>query len=201
MIAHIQGKLGEIWDKSCIVMTSGGVGYRLALPAHTLSSLPPQGEDVAFYTSLVVREDALELFGFDTFEERQTFEILRAINKIGARTALAILSSFRPEELQQIVGDENVTALTRVPGIGQKTAQHVFVELKYKLAAMRKTTIVPCAAGANVYGDVMAALANLGYTEEECANMVRTIVQSEPDIDVGSAIRLALKEMSGRRTQ
>lgn len=197
MIAFIQGKLGEAWSKSCIVNTSGGVGYRLFLPGHTYASLPEKGADVAFYTCLSVREDALELFGFATFEERQTFEILKAINKIGARTALAILSFYRPAELQQIVLDEDVGALTKVPGIGQKTAQHIFLELRYRLGSLDKSTAVPAQSG--LFGDVMAALANLGYKEEESCPIVRTIVKNEPDLDVGSAIRAALKEIAKGR--
>ena len=99
----------------------------------TLSALPGKGEHIALYTSLAVREDALELFGFATFEERQTFEVLVSISKVGARTALSILSIYRPDDLRRIVFEEDVMALTRVSGIGKKTAQHVFLELKYKL--------------------------------------------------------------------
>ncbi len=103
---------------------------------------PDAGESVALYTSLVVREDAQQLFGFATFEERQVFEVLLTISKVGARTALAILSLYRPDDLRRIVLEEDVDALTRVSGIGKKTAQHVFLELKYKL----KVEDVPQAA-------------------------------------------------------
>ena len=92
MIAYLEGLLAETWGTSCIVVTRGGVGYELDLPAHTMASLPGRGESVALYTSLVVREDAQQLFGFATFEERQVFEVLLTISKVGARTALAILS-------------------------------------------------------------------------------------------------------------
>ena len=133
MIAYLEGLLAETWGTSCIVVTRGGVGYELDLPAHTMASLPGRGESVALYTSLVVREDAQQLFGFATFEERQVFEVLLTISKVGARTALAILSLYRPDDLRRIVLEEDVDALTRVSGIGKKTAQHVFLELKYKL--------------------------------------------------------------------
>ena len=89
MIAYLEGLLAETWGTSCIVVTRGGVGYELDLPAHTMASLPGRGESVALYTSLVVREDAQQLFGFATFEERQVFEVLLTISKVGARTALA----------------------------------------------------------------------------------------------------------------
>lgn len=142
MIAYLEGLLAETWGTSCIVVTRGGVGYELDLPAHTMASLPGRGESVALYTSLVVREDAQQLFGFATFEERQVFEVLLTISKVGARTALAILSLYRPDDLRRIVLEEDVDALTRVSGIGKKTAQHVFLELKYKL----KVEDVPQAA-------------------------------------------------------
>lgn len=200
MIAYIEGSLAETWEKSCLVLTSGGTGYRIVLPGHTFSALPERGQKVAFYTSMAVREDAIELFGFATFEERQTFEVLRAINKIGARTALAILSTYRPSELQQLVLAENVTALTEVPGIGQKTAQHVLLELKYKLGALHKSQDLPAQPRlSGVYGDTVAALTNLGYGDEESAGVVRGVLRAEPDLDVASAIRLALREFAARK--
>lgn len=197
MIAYIKGTLIEAWDKCAIVLSSGGVGYRLILPQHTQATLPDKGQEVSFFTSMAVREDAIELFGFSTFEERQTFEILRTINKVGARTALAILAVFRPAELRQIVLDENISALTKVAGIGKKTAEHVFLELKYKLPALeRQPAITGIPAQGGVYADVMAVLANLGYGSEECSAAVRTILKAEPDLDVAGAIRKALKQLA-----
>ena len=111
MIAYLEGLLAETWGTSCIVVTRGGVGYELDLPAHTMASLPGRGESVALYTSLVVREDAQQLFGFATFEERQVFEVLLTISKVGARTALAILSLYRPDDLRRIVLEEDVDAM------------------------------------------------------------------------------------------
>ena len=199
MIAFVRGILAESWNKSCLVITSAGTGYEISLPGHTFSTLPKAGEEVAFYTSLAVREDALELFGFATFEERQTFGILTQISKVGSRTALAILTVMRPCELRQAVMEDNIPALTRVPGIGAKTAQHIFLELKYKLAQANlgqgMAKVMP-QAGSSVFSDTVAALINLGYSEEECAPHARAILNAEPDLDVGSAIRLALKAMS-----
>lgn len=196
MIAHITGSLAEAWSQNCIVLTRGGLGYLLSLPAHTFAGLPAIGEDVAFYTSLAVREDARELFGFDTFAERQTFEILRGINKIGPRTALAILSEYRPGELENIVREENQLALTKVSGIGPKTAQHVLLELRYKLGPINRIKMADRPGMPPAQTDVRAALANLGYDESECGSIVRGLFEKEPDLDVGSAIRLALKELA-----
>lgn len=197
MIAYVQGRLHEIWDKSCLILTPGGVGYRLILPAHTHADLPATGSEAGFYTSMAVREDAIELFGFATFEERQTFEILRAINKIGARTALAVLSTYRPGELKRIIADENINALIRVPGIGKKTAQHVYLELKYKLSGLESVQAGGGGAPAGgILADLVAALANLGYEEAECVDLGRDILKAEPDLDLGGAIRVALKRLA-----
>lgn len=196
MIAYIAGKLAEAFNQSCIVLTPGGVGYIIALPAHTFATLPPAGGEVAFYTYLSAREDALDLYGFATFAERQAFEVLRGVNKIGPRTALAILSAYRPEELEVIVREENQQALTKIPGIGAKTAQHMLLELRYKLKTTGSGKMSATPAWSGVQADVMAALANLGYGENECGEIVRGMFEEEPDLDVASAIRLALKKLA-----
>lgn len=202
MIAYIEGRLAESWRNQCIIVTDGGIGYELFLPAHTWRNLPPQGQRTAFFTTLAVREDAQELFGFESFEERQTFNILTGISKVGARTALAILSLFRPEDLRRIVMEDNLAALVKVPGIGQKTAQHIFLELKYKLAASIGNAEAPSMPRqGSVYADTLAGLLNLGYPEEECGRHVREVLAAEPDLDVGSAIRLCLKALSKGKFQ
>ena len=202
MIAYIEGRLAEVWGNACLVVTEGGVGYEVALPAHTLAALPGKGGSVALYTSLAVREDALELFGFASFEERQTFEVLVSISKVGARTALAILSIFRPDDLRRLVLEDDVLALTRVSGIGKKTAQHVFLELKYKLKVEDTPQAAALLVGGqpgSVFRDVLGGLANLGYAEEECAPLVKKLLHEEPDLDVTGALRAALKALARGR--
>ena len=199
MIAYLEGRLAEIWDTNCLVVTPGGVGYEVALPAHTAAALPGKGENVALHTSLAVREDALDLFGFATFEERQTFEVLVSISKVGARTALAILSLYRPEDLRRIVLEDNVQALTRVSGIGRKTAEHVLLELKYKLktaGGAQATALAGAGRPGTVFADVLDGLANLGYERDECAPLVKTILLKEPDLDVTGALRASLKALA-----
>ncbi len=201
MIAYIEGTVGQQFAQSCVILTTGGVGYAVALPTHTLSRLPERGASVAFHTSLQVREDALELYGFDTFDERQTFEVLISISKVGARTALAILSLYRPDDLRRLVLEDDMPALTRVSGIGKKTAQHIFLELKYKL----KLDDVPVLSAAatpsagTVFRDVQDGLANLGYAEEETSPVIRQILEKEPDLDVSGALRASLKALAQRR--
>lgn len=196
MIAYIEGRLVDVWEKSCLVVTSGGVGYEIAAPANVLANLPRMGETVTFYTALVVREDARELYGFPTLAERRAFDILLSVSKVGARTALAILSLYRPDELRRIVDEGDVAALTRVSGIGQKTAQHIFLELKYKLGSLRGSSSASVSGAPPVFADALGAMKNLGYEEEECADLIRNILKSEPDLDAGDVIRRALKAMA-----
>ncbi len=198
MIAYVEGRLAEVWGNACVVMTEGGVGYEIALPNHTLSRLPERGGHVAFHTVLSVREDAQELYGFDTWEERQTFQVLVTISKVGAKTALAILSLYRPDDLRRLVLEEDVQALTRVSGIGKKTAQHVFLELKYKLKAedMPVAAVSVAAAPGSVFRDALDGLSNLGYAEEEAAPVLKKVLHDEPDLDVSGALRAALKGLA-----
>ena len=200
MIAYLEGRYLASAGNACVLVSEGGVGYEIFLPTHALASLPEQGGLAAFYTCLVVREDAQELYGFPTWEERQTFAVLISISKVGAKTALAVLSLFRPEDLRRIVFEDDVLALTRVSGIGKKTAQHVFLELKYKLKIEGMPQSAPLAASGErpggVYRDALDGLANLGYPEEEVAPFLRRLLSTEPDLDVAGALRAALKEMA-----
>lgn len=199
MIAYVEGRLAETTGNACVVVTEGGVGYEVFVPSHTLSRLPEKGGLVRLFTSTEVREDALELYGFDAWDERQTFIVLTSISKVGAKTGLAILSQFRPDDLRRLVIEDDANALTRVSGIGKKTAQHIFLELKYKL----KVEDVPAAAAlapsgrpGGVFRDVVAGLTNLGYSEDEAGHVVKDVLHAEPDLDVGGALRAALKALA-----
>ena len=197
MLAYIEGRLLERAENSCVLVTAGGVGYEIFLPEHALSSLPAQGGMASFFTSFIVREDAQELFGFPTWDERQTFVLLRGINRVGARTALAILSHSRPDDLRRIVAEDDANALTRVPGIGKKTAQQIFLELKYKLKPGDGPVSLSApgsAAPANtVYRDALTGLANLGYDEDMAGPLLKEALAADPDLSVGEALRAVLK--------
>ena len=197
MIAYIEGTIAETTEQSAIIVTQGGVGYEVRLPAHTINRLTGKGSSIALFTYTVVREDALELYGFESWDERQMYTTLISISKVGGKTALGILSVFRPDDLRRIVFEEDITALTQVSGIGKKGAQHIFLELKYKL----KVDELPVAAAdgapaTSIYRDALDGLANLGYSEEEAAPLLKTILTNEPDLDVGSALRSALKALA-----
>ncbi|MDE5833163.1 MAG: Holliday junction branch migration protein RuvA [Desulfovibrio sp.] len=200
MIARVAGDLMETGENSCLVSTAGGEGYEIFLPAHTFNELPAKGSAVAFYTWMIVREDARELFGFATWEERNLFGVLISISKVGPRSALSILSLYRPAELQAIVNAADEKALSRVSGIGLKTARHILLELSYKLEkSPLGPTVVAVPVPGTVLSDALAALANLGYEESECADLVREIIAGEADADVGSVIRQTLKKLAKRR--
>ncbi|MDR1124565.1 MAG: Holliday junction branch migration protein RuvA [Deltaproteobacteria bacterium] len=200
MIGYIEGTLLEVTETSCLVLTAGGLGYELFLPGHLFAKLPEKSGKVQFYVHTQVREDALELFGFSTWDERETFQTLISINRVGARTALGVLGTFRPDDLRSLVIDEDVFGLTQVSGIGKKTAQQIFLELKFKL----KLDNVPVrggsaqAGGASLLRDAVAGLANLGYAEDEAAFVVKEVLKDEPELDLGSILRAALKKMAKR---
>lgn len=133
MIALIEGTVAEKSEGEVIVMTAGGVGYRLMCSMNTLSALPAAGEKCRLYTHLNVREDAMELYGFLQAEERDMFRRLISISGIGARSALMILGSMPLSNLRLAILTGDVAALSRAPGIGKKTAQRISLELKDKL--------------------------------------------------------------------
>lgn len=201
MISFLRGELLNVQGKYATLLTSGGVGYRVALPDPAIGQLPPIGETVSLHTALVVREDAMELYGFYTAEERDSFKILTGISKVGARTALSILSIFRPEDLESLVAAGDPRPLTQVSGIGAKTAQHVFLELKYKLRASAAAVAGIPSQESSVLADTVAALVNLGYQQEECIPIVRELLDEEKDLEVSEAIRMALKRLARRKHQ
>lgn len=197
MIAYIEGRVVECTETSAVVVTVSGVGYEVFLPSHTLATCRSKGNLIHFYISTVVREDAFELFGFELWDERDTFIVLRSINRVGARTALSILSSFRPEDLRKIVQDEDVHALTQVPGIGKKSAQQIFLELKYKMTeGPVATSGISPARSSGPLADAVAGLLNLGYEEKEATHAVKISHEGKPDADVGDLLRMALKHLS-----
>ena len=198
MLAYLEGRVLERTENSCVLVTSGGVGYEIFLPEHALSALPAQGGTACFYTSFIVREDAQELFGFPTWDERRTFALLTGINRVGARTALAILSRYRPDDLRRIVAEDDAAALIQVSGIGKKTAQQIFLELKYKLKG--EASVLPGAVvsggSSTVDRDALTGLANLGYDEATAGQVLRKVLDADPDLEVGEALRAALKALA-----
>lgn len=172
-----------------MLLDVGGVGYELDVPMSTFYGLPATGEALTLFTHLVVREDAHQLYGFATQEERSAFRQLIRISGVGARTALAVLSGMSVADLAQSVALQDAARLVKIPGIGKKTAERLLLELKGKLAESIAET------GASQAADVIGALVALGYSEKEAAGAAKGLAA---DIPVAEAIRAALKTLAQR---
>jgi len=203
MIAYIEGRLQDITGKGCVVVTPGGVGYELALPTTALVALPQKGGEVQLFTHMIVREDALDLYGFITRDDRDVFRLLIGIDKLGPKKALSILSHFKPEHLREIVLREDADMLATVPGIGPKSAREIMWKLKDKVAGIKTGPTLaqtPQETPQGEYFDALSGMKALGYTEDEARPMIRDIFEAEPDIDASSAIRVALKKIAQARS-
>ena len=196
MFAHFDGIVAEK-NADSIVLDVSGVGYLLFVSGATLSMAPAVGERMKLYSVLNVREDAMELFGFYSREEKRMYERLKGVNGVGSRTALQILSSMsvRDLSLALVAGDAN--ALTRVPGIGKKTAQRLVLELKDKVEDSQLTgtaaAISPRSAAGGPEAEAVAALVALGYSASEAAKAVSRFAGQTQKSD--ELIFMALKSL------
>ena len=188
MIGRLTGTLVEK-NPPQLLLDVQGVAYEVDVPMSTFYNLPATGERVMLYTHLVVREDAHLLFGFGSEAERRAFRQLVKISGVGARTALSVLSGLSVTELAQAVTMQDTGRLTKIPGIGKKTADRLLLELKDKLG-MDLTATVGVHRAAPVTSDVLHALLSLGYSEKEAVAAVKTLPEG---VAVGDGIRQALK--------
>ncbi|MDX1994850.1 MAG: Holliday junction branch migration protein RuvA [bacterium] len=186
MIASLQGKAALIHDDYLVLMV-GGVGYKVFTPHPANYSL---GEDLLLHTTLIVREDAMTLFGFINPAERGFFETLITISGVGPKIALAILSSLSMDSLRNAVVSDRAEILTRVPGIGKKTAQKILFELKDKLKG--GLDAAPVATFDDVNTDVIDTLVALGYSIVEAQTAVQALPGDAP-ANVEERVRLALQ--------
>lgn len=186
MIARLKGVIVEKRPPAVIVDVHG-VGYEVDVPMSTFYNLPATGAEVVLLTVLLVREDAHLLYGFATEGERQMFRQLLRVTGIGARTALALLSGMSVDELHSAVARQDSTRLTRVPGIGKKTAERLVLELKDRLA------VLSAAAGpgaADTGSDALNALVALGYSDKDAR---AALARLAPELSVQEAIRQSLR--------
>jgi Holliday junction DNA helicase RuvA len=191
MIGRIQGVLLEK-NPPQILVECAGVGYEVEVPMSTFYNLPVTGERVTLLTHLVVREDAHLLYGFGSDGERRAFRQLLKISGVGARTALAVLSGLSVGELAEAVTLQETGRLTRIPGIGKKTAERLLLELKDKLGVELAAASAPNRA-APASSDVLHALLSLGYSEKEAVGAVKLVPEG---LAVAEGIRHALKSLS-----
>ena len=190
MIGKISGKLIERHPPQ-VVVDVHGVGYEIDVPMSTFYQLPANGSEVTLYTHLIVREDAHQLYGFASEQERRVFRQLLKISGVGARTALSVLSGMSVSDLYEAVSAQDSGRLIRVPGIGRKTAERLLLELKDKLDVMVVSTAITAAAGAS--SDILNALLALGYNDKEAQWAIR---QLPSGVAVTEGIRQALKLLS-----
>ena len=191
MIGRISGILLDKTPPLALI-DCNGVGYECEVPMSTFYLLPQVGEKVTLLIHFVVREDAQLLFGFGTNQERLMFRQLLKVNGIGAKSALAILSGLSIDELIQAVSLQEAGLLTRVPGIGKKTAERLLLELKDKFTLDSALSIKGSGIASNSQ-DVLNALIALGYNERESLNAVKSL---DTNLNVNDGIKQALKYLS-----
>jgi Holliday junction DNA helicase RuvA len=202
MIARLSGILAESSFTSCIV-DCGGVGYEVQIPVSTFDKLPQPGEQVVLKIHTAVREDAITLFGFATEEERKLFRLLIEVSGIGGKLALNILSSTAVTTFCAAVGASDVKALSRINGIGKKTAERMIVELRDKLNATLGGDVAIAAAvstpeNASAINDVALALEQLGFKKEAIDKVLKSLAAELPEgeIDGEKLLRNAIRKLS-----
>lgn len=198
MIAMLRGRLlrrGADW----IIVDVGGVGFRVAVPASTAAVLPGPGEEVTLHTYTHVREDTLALYGFASEDELRLFEDIISVSGMGPKLSLTTLSTLRPAEFRRAIAEEDVASLTRISGVGRKTAQRMILELKGKLTPGPEAEAATEAAAAvdAPEADALAALVALGYAEADAARAVRAVRSDDGAArDTAELVRLALRQLA-----
>jgi holliday junction DNA helicase RuvA len=194
MIGSVRGSVVERTATGEVLVEVGGVGYRVHVPASALATLHP-GDAAFLFTHLHVREDAMVLYGFPTRDERDTFEALIGTTGVGPKLALAMLSVHSPTALRRALLEDDLAALTLVPGVGKRTAQRLLVELKARLE-VPELDLTETGGGPAPRAEVRAALAGLGYGPDE----VRDVVAQLPEGgSVEDLLREALKLLAVTR--
>ncbi|TBR13961.1 MAG: Holliday junction branch migration protein RuvA [Rugosibacter sp.] len=195
MIGRITGVLLEKNPPS-VTVDVHGLGYEIDVPMSTFYNLPATGEKVSLFTHLAIREDGHFLYGFGSQDERMAFRQLLKVSGIGARTALSVLSGMSVNELARAITLQEAGRLTKVPGIGKKTAERLLLELRDKLPQTPVTGSVKVGAGdtaTNASSDILNALLALGYNDREAVAAMKNLA---PDCSVSDGIRQALKLLS-----
>jgi len=188
MIATLRGEVSQI-EENALIVEMGGVGLRVFVPATLRSSLNT-GETAFLYTHLIVREDALTLYGFESQADRELFNILLGVGGVGPKVALSVLSTMTLDAVQRAVFADEPEVLSRVPGVGKKTAQKMALHLKDKLKPM--DALAKVAAMSDKDSEVLAALTALGYSVVEAQAAIQSIPKDASD-DVEDRLRLALQ--------
>jgi Holliday junction DNA helicase RuvA len=192
MIASLSGRVQDK-NPDSLVIEVGGIGLQVFVPA-TWRDEARIGETLFLYTHLVVRQDAFSLYGFETREGREFFNLLLGVNGVGPRMALAILSTLSTDAIRRAVFHEQAEVFGRVPGVGKKTAQKILLQLQDKIKP--EIGLEPGASFSDVDGELMDALIALGYSIVEAQAALQSIPRDTPE-DVETRLRLALQYFSG----
>lgn len=198
MIGRLTGVL-RIKEPPVLLIDVGGVGYELEAPMTTFYDLPALGEQVTLHTHMVVREDAQLLYGFTKLSQRRLFRDLLRVNGVGPRMALAVLSGMSDQEFADCIFREDITHLTKVPGVGRKTAERLIVEMRDKVKIIREQAASVEAGSApaviqDPVSEAVSALVSLGYKSQEASRLVRGV--DGKDMSTEQIIRAALRSMT-----
>jgi Holliday junction DNA helicase RuvA len=204
MIYSVHGKL-IAKDSGLAVVECGGVGYGCRTTLYTIGQLGNLGETVLLYTTLSVREDAVELFGFSTRQELQCYQLLTSVSGVGPKAALSILSDLSPDQFLLTVASGDSKALTRAKGLGAKSAQRIVMELKDKIAGDsigllsggEAASVAGASTAGGEVGEAIEALVTLGYTQSEVAPIVAKL---DPSLSASELIRLTLREFGKQKS-
>ena len=197
MIAHLKGELIEKSPVSLVVDVQG-VGYEVFIPLTAYYNLPECGATVSLYIHTRIREDSLKLYGFVNEADKQMFELLTRISKVGPKIALAFLSGMTAQELTQAVFNDDIGTLSAIPGVGRKTAERLALELKDKLSELNlqpeaATTQIP---GGGIKDDAVSALVNLGYKKAAAEQALKKVWRDEAKPSLEELIRDSLNCLS-----
>lgn len=199
MIAFLSGKLLEK-QATTVIVDVGGVGYEVSIPLSTFYELGEVGTDVELRIYTHVREDALQLFGFQTERERQLYLKLISVQGIGAKSGISMLSGMSADELIVAIRTDNLARLTSIPGVGKKTAERIVIELRDKLNDISSASIEDRALSAQtnapadaVYDDALSALTNLGYQRNAAEKALKQSVQEGTEMSVQKLLRRSLQ--------
>lgn len=184
MISFVEGEVAEKRDGR-VVIAAQGVGYDISVPASTVATLPPVGRVARVHTRMVIRDDAMHLYGFSSVEERELFDLLTSVTGVGPKVGLAFLSALTPTALRRAVATGDVAALTVVSGVGRKVAQRVVLDLKDRLGGAGIPMDGPMA-------EVREALLALGITQQEASEATAGL---EPDAPTEDLLRAALQRV------
>lgn len=195
MIAHLRGRLLDKHPNQAI-LEIGGVGYDVTITVPTFSALPGLGSEVALHIHTHVREDVLALYGFVQPEEKQLFEKLITVSGIGPKLGITILSGMPSEEMVRAIRSNDIARLTRIPGIGKKTAERMVLELRDKLPAESEGDVAPVPSLTAVEEDVLSALMNLGYQRPAAERALATTTKNGKEHSFDAMFRGALGALS-----